>query len=121
MSTQHNPLFLQKHLTVQELASLWHVDERIIRVLFKDEEGVLVIRNPLSDKRTYKTLRIPLAVAERVHTKYLSGAFNGQALPKAKVRRRPRVRPRLSSNSEPTNQPESDLANASLEGSNGRS
>ena len=53
--------------TPAELAKLWSLSEQSIRRLFMDEPGVFVIGNGNPrKKRTYCTLRIPQAVAERV-------------------------------------------------------
>lgn len=57
-----------RHFTPQEIAALWCVDENTIRRLFLDEPGVLRLGNlSKRGKRSYVTLRIPAAVAERVY------------------------------------------------------
>jgi hypothetical protein len=59
---------LDKHFTVSELASLWHLSKDTIRSLFRDEPGVLKLDAPETrSKRGYCTLRIPESVAQRVH------------------------------------------------------
>ena len=58
----------EPHLTPQQLAEKWGVSVQTIRSVFQNEEGVLKIgRDGTRTRRTYKTLRIPLSVAERVH------------------------------------------------------
>lgn len=52
--------------TVQELADLWKLSPDSIRKLFKDEQGVRVLKTLQTRRRTYSTLRIPASVAERV-------------------------------------------------------
>ncbi len=53
--------------TVQELTALWNIGVDKIRELFMDEPGVIKIQKPKKrGRRTYVTLRIPEAVAERV-------------------------------------------------------
>jgi hypothetical protein len=59
-----------KHYSPSELAKAWGVDSETIRNLFRAEPGVLKIgeKNP-KHKRAYLTLRIPEAVAKRVHSR----------------------------------------------------
>lgn len=67
-----NPAFGmdEQHYTPQELAKIWGVSAETIRVLFRDEPGVLKIgKDGTRFKRGYRTLRIPESVAERVHTR----------------------------------------------------
>jgi hypothetical protein len=57
----------EKHYTPQELAEIWNVSVQTVREIFKSEEGVLKIgKDGTRTRRTYKTLRIPESVAERV-------------------------------------------------------
>lgn len=58
----------EKHYSPDEIAELWGVSAETIRVLFREESGVLKIGKPGNRyKRGYYTLRIPESVAERVH------------------------------------------------------
>ena len=66
MSTELDPA-LEKHFSVEELASLWRMSEDFVRRLFLREPGVVVFCNPRRGTRVYRTLRIPQSVAERVH------------------------------------------------------
>ena len=60
----------EQHFTPDELAKLWGVSAETIRSIFREEEGVLKIGSTGARyKRGYQTLRIPLSVAERVHTR----------------------------------------------------
>jgi hypothetical protein len=60
----------ERHFTPQELAETWGVSVETIRVIFRDEPGVLKIGpDGTRFKRGYKTLRIPESVAERVHAR----------------------------------------------------
>jgi len=60
----------ETHYTVQEIAERWHLSETVIRVLFRDEPGVIKIDSPERRfKRGYCTLRIPESVALRVHSR----------------------------------------------------
>lgn len=59
-----------RHFTPAELAEMWGVSPETIRVLFREEPGVLKIGpNGTKFKRGYKTLRIPQSIAERVYTR----------------------------------------------------
>jgi hypothetical protein len=59
---------LELHYSPAELAQKWGVSTETIRVIFRDEPGVLKIGKPGNKyKRQYFTLRIPETVAERVH------------------------------------------------------
>lgn len=71
--------YSERHYSPAELASLWGVSLDTIRRLFRNEPGVLVFCNKKLGKRTYRTLRIPASVAERVHRK-LSIARNDSKL-----------------------------------------
>jgi hypothetical protein len=53
--------------TVQELAQLWSLSRQTIRKLFEQESGTLVLSIRRPGKRRYRTLRVPLSVAERVY------------------------------------------------------
>ena len=68
--------FLERHLTVAELAALWRVSEDTIRRLFLNEPGVIVIHRPRRRTRTYKSLRIPESVAQHVHKRLTNGGLH---------------------------------------------
>jgi methylphosphotriester-DNA--protein-cysteine methyltransferase len=59
----------EKHFTVQEIATIWHLDPKTVREMFKGEEGVVCFGtlNSTVRKRAYATLRIPESVFQRVH------------------------------------------------------
>jgi hypothetical protein len=57
---------LEIMLTVQQISESWSLDPSTVRELFDKEAGVMVITNPKSRKRRYRTLRIPVSVAVRV-------------------------------------------------------
>jgi hypothetical protein len=60
----------EKHFKPQELADMWGVSVQTVREIFQNEEGVLKIgRDGTRTRRTYKTIRIPESVAERVHAR----------------------------------------------------
>lgn len=60
---------LQPHLTIKEIANSWGISESTALRLFISEPGVLRIGNIHSRKRTKISIRVPLAVAERVYRK----------------------------------------------------
>jgi hypothetical protein len=55
-----------KVYTVAELAAEWKLSESSIRKMFSDAPGVFSLGSSGRRKRSYQTLRIPAAVAERV-------------------------------------------------------
>jgi transcriptional regulator GlxA family with amidase domain len=64
------PVAFEKHYSVRELAAQWNLSERTIRRMFAGEPGVVEWgQDETRSKRTYKTLRIPESVAQRVHRK----------------------------------------------------
>ena len=67
--------FLERHLTVSELASLWRLSKDTIRRLFLNEPGVVIIHRSRRRARTYKTLRIPESVAQQVHGRLMNGGL----------------------------------------------
>lgn len=59
----------ERHYRVDELAKLWRLSSQTIRVLFRDEPGVMRVGKGLGrfrKKRPYLTLIIPESVAMRV-------------------------------------------------------
>lgn len=57
----------ERHYSVDELASLWGMSDDFVRRLFRDEPGVVVFFKYRPGRRTYRTVRIPSSVADRVH------------------------------------------------------
>jgi hypothetical protein len=58
----------EEHFSPRDLATKWGVSEKVVRNVFRNEEGVLKIgRNGSRSRQGYWTLRIPQSVAERVH------------------------------------------------------
>jgi len=60
-------LFEEKHYAPAELAARWSLGPDVVRKLFLDEPGVVVLGGAEKGKRQYRTIRIPASVAERVH------------------------------------------------------
>jgi len=64
---------MERHYTVEEIARAWNLSPDTVRRIFEREPGVLVVENYRAyGKRRYRTLRIPAAVAERVHRRMLT-------------------------------------------------
>lgn len=61
------PAFDEPHFSIQELSKLWKISRETIRLLFKDEPGVIQIR--LGRKKSMARYSIPATVAQRVHTR----------------------------------------------------
>lgn len=62
---------MEKHLRVQELATLWGVSRRTIKRLFENEPGVVRLgKGAEVHKRSYFVLLIPSSVAMRVYERY---------------------------------------------------
>ena len=67
------PNLIERHWTVAEISAAWNLSEDVIRRLFSQEPGVLVIsRRMKSTKRRYTTLRIPQSVLEAVYKRMRS-------------------------------------------------
>jgi hypothetical protein len=60
----------ERHYTRSEVAVLWRLSAEMIRRLFQNEPGVMVIQGPIrKGKRPYKTIRIPHSALERVRAR----------------------------------------------------
>jgi transcriptional regulator GlxA family with amidase domain len=59
----------ERHYSVDEVAELWGMSDDFVRRLFLNEPGVVVFFKHRPGRRTYRTLRIPESVAQRVHRK----------------------------------------------------
>ncbi len=57
----------ERHLSVEELATLWSMSNNFVRQLFLNEPDVVVFYHSRPGRRVYRTLRIPESVAARVH------------------------------------------------------
>jgi hypothetical protein len=60
---------VERHYSPAEIGEMWNLSADCVRNIFENEPGVLVIGNSITrrGKRTYKTLRIPQSVLDRVH------------------------------------------------------
>lgn len=65
--TYTNLIVDERHYAPADLAKAWGVSAETVRQIFREEPGVLRLRQPTKGKRSYVLLRIPHSVAERVH------------------------------------------------------
>lgn len=61
----------ERHYRIGELAEMWKLGRETVRLLVKDEVGVIKVR--LGRKRTNTVYSIPESVAARIHTRLLNG------------------------------------------------
>lgn len=67
-SVLRSSLVKDKHWSVVEVAEQWGISTDLVRDIFKDEDGVLIVERPgTRTKRSYSTMRIPESVLERVY------------------------------------------------------
>lgn len=72
------PAPVERHFTAGEVAELWHLNVETVRRLFEHEPSVIVLQAPIGNgKRTYRTLRIPQSVLDRVHKRLQVGGHCG--------------------------------------------
>jgi hypothetical protein len=64
-----HPAF-ERHYRIAELAEMWNLGRETVRLLVKDEQGVIKIR--LGRKRTHTIYSVPESVAVRIHTRLLN-------------------------------------------------
>jgi hypothetical protein len=63
--------YAEKHYRVGELAKLWGLGRETIRLIVKDEPGVIKIR--MGPKKAHMTYSVPGSAAQRIHTRLLNG------------------------------------------------
>lgn len=65
------PVALEKHYSVQEVAEMWGLSEHSIRRMFEDVPGVLKLCHPgllrRSKQKPKTTLRIPASLVQLTH------------------------------------------------------
>jgi hypothetical protein len=61
----------ERHYRLGELADMWSLGRETVRLLIKDEPGVIRIR--LGRKKAHTFYSVPESVAVRIHTRLLSG------------------------------------------------
>jgi hypothetical protein len=65
----NRPAF-ERHYRIAELADAWNLGRETVRLLVKDEPGVIKIR--LGRKRAHTIYSVPESVAVRIHTRLLN-------------------------------------------------
>jgi hypothetical protein len=65
-----NSSYAETHFRIGELADMWNLGRETVRVLVKDEPGVLKIR--MGRKKAHTTYSVPESVAQRIHTRLLN-------------------------------------------------
>ena len=66
---EDRPVF-ERHYRIAELAEMWNLGRETVRLLVKDEQGVIRIR--LGRKRAHTIYSVPESVAVRIHTRLLN-------------------------------------------------
>ncbi len=67
----------ENHYSIKDLSKLWRVSVETIRLLIKDEPGV--IRIQLGRKKTMCRYSVPASVAKRIHARLTAPAVLAQA------------------------------------------
>jgi hypothetical protein len=60
----------ERHYRIGELAGMWKLGRETVRLLVKDEQGVIRIR--LGRKKSHTIYSVPESVAVRIHTRLLN-------------------------------------------------
>ena len=60
----------ERHYRIGELAEMWNLGRETVRLLVKDEQGVINIR--LGRKKAHTIYSVPESVAMRIHTRLLN-------------------------------------------------
>ena len=60
----------ERHFRIGELARMWNLGRETVRLLVRDEDGVIKVR--LGRKRTHTIYSVPESVARRIHTRLLN-------------------------------------------------
>jgi hypothetical protein len=68
-SALEHPAF-ERHYRIGELAEMWQLGRETVRLLVKDERGVIKIR--LGRKKAHTIYSVPESVAVRIHTRLLN-------------------------------------------------
>ena len=60
----------ERHYRIGELAEMWKLGRETVRLLVRDEAGVIKVR--LGRKRAHTAYSVPESVAKRIHTRLLN-------------------------------------------------
>ena len=61
----------EKHYRISELAALWGLGRETVRLLVKDDPGVVKVR--FGRKKSHTTYSVPESIAVKIHTRLLNG------------------------------------------------
>ena len=61
----------EKHYRISELARLWGLGRETVRLLVKDDPGVIKIR--MGRKKAHTVYTVPESTVARIHTRLLNG------------------------------------------------
>ena len=61
----------EPHYRISDLAKLWRLSRESVRLLVKDEPGVIKIR--MGRRKSHTTYSVPENVARRIHTRLCAG------------------------------------------------
>jgi hypothetical protein len=62
----------ERHYRVSELAAMWKLGRETVRLLVKDDPGVVKIRQ--GRKKSHTTYSVPESVAAKIHRRLLNAA-----------------------------------------------
>ena len=68
-SALEHPAF-ERHYRIGDLAEMWQLGRETVRLLVKDERGVIRVR--LGRKKAHTIYSVPESVAARIHTRLLN-------------------------------------------------
>jgi len=60
----------EKHYRISELSRLWGLGRETVRLLVKDDPGVLKVR--MGRKKAHTIYSVPESAAQRIHTRLLN-------------------------------------------------
>ena len=60
----------ERHFRIGDLAEMWNLGRETVRLLVKDEAGVIKVR--LGRKKAQTVYSVPESVARRIHTRLLN-------------------------------------------------
>ena len=60
----------ERHFRIGDLAEMWNLGRETVRLLVKDEDGVIKVR--LGRKKAHTIYSVPESVAVRIHTRLLN-------------------------------------------------
>jgi hypothetical protein len=67
-----NKSYAERHYRISELSKLWGLGRETLRIIVKDEPGVIKVR--MGRKKAHTTYSIPESVAQRIHNRLISSA-----------------------------------------------